>query len=43
MRKGVGGRIWWKYYVLVYKNGKMRPGKLIQDWGEGHKGECWSR
>jgi hypothetical protein len=23
--EGIGGRIWWQYYVFMYVNGKMRP------------------
>jgi hypothetical protein len=31
----------WKYYVLMYKNGKMRPAETIQGMGRGwgNKGE----
>jgi hypothetical protein len=30
----------WKYYVLVYENGKMRPAETIPGMGgEGDKGE----
>jgi hypothetical protein len=25
IRKGCRGWIWWKYYVLMYENEKMRP------------------
>jgi hypothetical protein len=24
-----GGQTWWKYYVLTYENGKMRPIETI--------------
>jgi hypothetical protein len=27
--KGIGGLIWYKYYVTTYKNGKMRPVETI--------------
>jgi hypothetical protein len=32
--RGVGGRIWWKYYILMYENGKMGPVKSILRRGE---------
>jgi hypothetical protein len=25
--------MWWKYCVLTYENGKMRPLKLFLEWG----------
>jgi hypothetical protein len=31
--------MWWKYYVLRYENGKMRPVETIPGMGEGDKGE----
>jgi hypothetical protein len=38
--KGVGGRIWWEYYVLMHENGKMRPAETISGTGEeGDKGK----
>jgi hypothetical protein len=33
--------MWWKYYVLMYENGKLRLLKLFQEWEEGNKGERW--
>jgi hypothetical protein len=27
-------RVWWKFYVLMYENGKMRPAETILR-GEG--------
>jgi hypothetical protein len=27
--------MWWKYYVLMYENGKMRPAKTISGMGVG--------
>jgi hypothetical protein len=27
--------MWWKYFVLMYKNGKMRPVETILRIGEG--------
>jgi hypothetical protein len=32
--KGVGGRMWWKYYVRMYENGKIRPVETIPGMGE---------
>jgi hypothetical protein len=29
IRKGCGRRICWRYYVLMYENGKMRPVETI--------------
>jgi hypothetical protein len=26
---GIGGWIWWKYYVLICENGKKRPAETI--------------
>jgi hypothetical protein len=34
-RKGVGGWIWYKYYVHVHINGKMRPVEIILGMGCG--------
>jgi hypothetical protein len=31
----VGGGIWWKYYVHMYTNGKMRPAETILGIGGG--------
>jgi hypothetical protein len=32
--------MWWKYCVLMYENGKMRPAETIPGMGEeGNKGE----
>jgi hypothetical protein len=31
----VGGRIWCKYYILMYENGKMIPVETIPGIGEG--------
>jgi hypothetical protein len=32
--------MWWKYYVFMYANGKMRPVETIPEIGEGRdKGE----
>jgi hypothetical protein len=31
--------MWWKYYVLMYKNGKVRPVETSPGVGEGDKGE----
>jgi hypothetical protein len=33
-RKGVGGRIW-KYYVLMYEDGKMRSVETVLRMGRG--------
>jgi hypothetical protein len=34
IRKGYRGWIWWTYYVLMYKNGKMRPVEtILRMWG----------
>jgi hypothetical protein len=33
--KGVGGRIWYKYCVYMYVNGKMRPVETIPGMGGG--------
>jgi hypothetical protein len=31
--------MWWKYYVLIYENGKMRPVETLpRVGGEGIKG-----
>jgi hypothetical protein len=27
--------MWWKYYVLKYENGKLRPVETIPGMGEG--------
>jgi hypothetical protein len=32
--KGIGRRIGWKFYVLIYENGKMRPVETILRMGE---------
>jgi hypothetical protein len=32
--KGVGGQIWWKNYVLMYENGKIRSVETIPGMGE---------
>jgi hypothetical protein len=32
--KGTGGRIWCKYCVYMYVNGKMRPVETIPGMGE---------
>jgi hypothetical protein len=37
----VGGWIWWKYYILMYENGKMRPAETIVGRECGDKGEWW--
>jgi hypothetical protein len=29
--------MFWKYYILMDVNGKMRPVKLIHEWGRGIK------
>jgi hypothetical protein len=29
--------LWWKYYILVYENGKMRPVETIPGMGGGSK------
>jgi hypothetical protein len=34
-RKGVGGRIWWKEFPLLYENGNMRPVETVLRMGEG--------
>jgi hypothetical protein len=40
IRKGKRESIWWKYYVLVYENGKMRSVEnYSRNWGNGDKGE----
>jgi hypothetical protein len=40
IRKGAEGRMWQKYYVLMYENGKMRPAEAIPGMGGGgDKGE----
>jgi hypothetical protein len=31
--------MWWKYYVLIYKNGKMRPIENIPGMERGDKRE----
>jgi hypothetical protein len=31
--------MWWKYYVLMCENGKMRPVETIPGIGRGDKGE----
>jgi hypothetical protein len=31
--------VWWKYYVLVYENGKMRPVEIILRMRGRGKGE----
>jgi hypothetical protein len=31
--------MWWKCYVFVYDNGKMRQAETIPGMGEGNKGE----
>jgi hypothetical protein len=31
--------IWWKYYVLMYKNGKLTCWNCCRNEGEGNKGE----
>jgi hypothetical protein len=33
--KGVGDWKWWKYYVFMYKNGRMRHVETIWGIGEG--------
>jgi hypothetical protein len=34
--------MWWKCYVLIHVNGKMRPVETIPGMGEKrNKGECW--
>jgi hypothetical protein len=33
--KGIGGRIWSKYCVHMYVNGKMRSAETIPELGEG--------
>jgi hypothetical protein len=33
--------IWWKYYVLVCENGKVRPGETIPRMGKGERREWW--
>jgi hypothetical protein len=30
--------MWWKYYVLMYINGKMSPDEIFQEWGKEDKG-----
>jgi hypothetical protein len=32
--------MWWKYYVFMYENGKMRPVDTIPEVGRD-KGEWW--
>jgi hypothetical protein len=32
----------WKYYVLIFENGKMRPAETIPGMRGGHK-ELWRR
>jgi hypothetical protein len=35
---GVGGRMCWKYYILLCENGKMRPVETIPEmWKGGRK------
>jgi hypothetical protein len=34
IRKGAGEQLWWKYYILMYENGKMRPVETISGMGE---------
>jgi hypothetical protein len=29
--------MWWKYYVLMYKNGKLRPVETVPGMGEEGK------
>jgi hypothetical protein len=31
--------MWWKYYILMYVNEKMRPVETIQSSGERNKEE----
>jgi hypothetical protein len=31
--KGEGGQIWWKYWILMYEDGAMRPAETKK--GEG--------
>jgi hypothetical protein len=33
--------MWWKYYMLMYENGKMRSVDTIPGMREGDKGEQW--
>jgi hypothetical protein len=33
IRRGAGGWIWWKCYVLMYENGKMRPVETVPGMG----------
>jgi hypothetical protein len=35
-RKDVGVLIWWKNYVLMYANGKMRSVETVPGVGEGN-------
>jgi hypothetical protein len=37
--KGEGGRIWCKYYILMYESGKMRPVETILRMGGGRRKE----
>jgi hypothetical protein len=40
--RSVGGRIWCKYCVYMYVNGKMRPVETIPGVeGRGDKGKWW--
>jgi hypothetical protein len=31
--------MWWKYHVLTYVNGKVRPAETLPGMGEGDNGE----
>jgi hypothetical protein len=33
--KKLGGKIWWKYYVFMNENGKMRPIEIVSGMGDG--------
>jgi hypothetical protein len=32
IRRGCRRCMWWRCYVLMHENGKMRPVKLFQEW-----------
>jgi hypothetical protein len=33
--------MWWKYYLYMYENAKMRPVETILRMGRGDKGKLW--
>jgi hypothetical protein len=41
--KGIGEWIWWKDYILLYENGKMRHVVTIPGMGKGENKREWWR